>query len=90
MPPGRAGGSVVTAARLDVRDLAQIPGGHVGAGLPEVRRAVVLRRCEDTHRDAPVKLQPGDPAARWTWPAPAAPVTSTSPLTRALLSVPGV
>jgi hypothetical protein len=25
---------------------------------------VVLRRCEGTHRDAPVKQQPGDPAAR--------------------------
>src|SRR5216683_7339788 len=61
---GGAGGSVVTGARLDVRDLAQIPGGHLGAGLPKVLSTVVLRRCEGTHRDAPVKQQPGDPAAR--------------------------
>ena len=47
---GCANGSVVTGARLDVRDLAQIPGGHVGAGLPKVLRAVVLRRHEGTHR----------------------------------------
>jgi hypothetical protein len=52
---GGADGSVVTGARLDVRDLARIPGGHLGAGLPELLRAVVLRRCEGTHRDAPVK-----------------------------------
>jgi hypothetical protein len=38
--------------------------------------------------DAPVKQQPGHPAARRTRPAPAAPVTSTSPLTRAVLSAP--
>jgi len=37
-----------------------------------------------------IKQRPGHPAARRTRPAPAAPVTSTSPLTRALLSVPGV
>lgn len=36
--------------RLDVRDLAQIPGGRLGAGLPKVLRAVVLRRYEGTHR----------------------------------------
>jgi len=47
---GFAGGSVVTGAGLDVRDLAQIPGGHLGAGLPEMLRAVVLRRYEGTHR----------------------------------------
>src|SRR5260370_31784882 len=85
---GGAGGSVVTGARLDVREPARIPGGDLGAGLPEVLRAVVLRRCGGTHRVAPVKQQPGDPAARRTRSAPAAPVTSTSPLTRALLSVP--
>jgi len=31
---GCADGSVVTGARLDVRDLAQIPGSHLGTGLP--------------------------------------------------------
>jgi hypothetical protein len=67
---GGAGGSVVTGARLDVRDLARIPGGHLGAGLPKVLSTVVSRRYEGTHRDAPVKQQPGDPAARRTRPAP--------------------
>jgi len=64
-----AGGSVVTGARLDVRDLARIPGGHLGAGLPKLLRAVVLRPCEGAHRDAPVKQQPGHPAAPRTRPA---------------------
>jgi len=40
--------------------------------------------------DASIKQQPGHPVARRTRPAPRAPVTSTSPLTRALLSVHGV
>jgi len=53
----------------------------------ELLRAVVLCPCGGTHRDASIKQQPGHPAARRT-PAPAAPVTSTSPLTKALLSVP--
>src|SRR5712672_3342046 len=67
---GRCGGAdgSVTGARLDVPDLAQIPGGHLGAGLPKVLSAVVSRRYEGTHRDAPVKQQPGDPAARRTRP----------------------
>src|SRR5712664_4662662 len=47
---GCADGSVVTGARLDVRDLAQIPGGHLGAGLPKVLSTVVSRRYEGTHR----------------------------------------
>ena len=50
-----ADGSVVTGARLDVRDLAQIPGGHLGAGLPKVLSTVVSRRYEGTHRDASIK-----------------------------------
>jgi len=54
----------------------------------ELLRAVVLRPCGGTRRDALVKQQPGHPAARRTRPAPAAPVNGTSPLTRALLSVP--
>jgi len=56
---GCAEGSVVTGARLDVRDLARIPGGHLGAGLPKVLSTVVSRRYEGTHRDAP-----GQAAAR--------------------------
>ena len=39
---------------------------------------------------ASIKQQPGHPAARRTRPVPQAPGTSTSPLTRALLSVHGV
>jgi hypothetical protein len=66
---GCADGSVVTGARLDVRDLAQIPGGHLGAGLPKVLSTVVSRRYEGTHRDASVKQQPGHPAARRIRPA---------------------
>jgi hypothetical protein len=50
-----ADGPVVTDARLDVRDLALIPGGHLGAGLPKVLSTVVLRRNESTHRDASIK-----------------------------------
>ena len=84
---GCADGSVVTGARLDVRDLAQIPGGHLGAGLPKVLSTVVSRRYEGTHRtprsSSPAIRRPAGPG-----PPPAAPVTSTSPLTRALLSVP--
>ena len=56
---GCADGSVVAGARLDVRDLAQIPGGHLGAGLPKVLSTVVSRRYEGTHRDASIKQQPG-------------------------------
>ena len=65
---GCADGSVVTGARLDVRDLAQIPGGHLGAGLPKVLSTVVSRRYEGTHRDASIKQHarpsggPPDPA----------------------------
>ena len=47
---GCGDGSVVTGARLDVPDLAQIPGGHLGAGLPKVLSTVVSRRYEGTHR----------------------------------------
>jgi hypothetical protein len=36
----------------------------------ELLRAVVLRPCGGTHWDAPVKQQPGHPAARRTRPAP--------------------
>jgi hypothetical protein len=67
---GCADGSVVTGARLDVRDLAQIPGGHLGAGLPKVLSTVVSRRYDGTHRDASIKQRPGHPAARRTRPAP--------------------
>jgi hypothetical protein len=66
------------------------PGGHPGAGLPEVLRAMVVRRYEGTHRDALVRQQPGHPPDRRTGPPPAAPAAGISPLTRALLSVPGV
>ena len=76
------------APRHIVRDLARIPGDHLGAGLPKLRRAVVLRRCDGTHRDAWIKQQPGHRTAPRT--RPAAPVTGTSPLTRPLLGVPGV
>ena len=31
-------------------DLAQIPGGHLGAGLPKVLSTVVSRQYEGTHR----------------------------------------
>jgi hypothetical protein len=43
---GCADGSVVTGALAGVRDLARIPGGHLGAGPPKVLSTVVLRRCE--------------------------------------------
>src|SRR5262249_22059438 len=85
---GSADGSVVTGARLDVRNLAQTPGGHLGAGLPKVLSMVVSRRYEGTHGrldQAAARLSGGPPDR----PAPPAPVTSTSPLTRALRSVPG-
>jgi hypothetical protein len=85
---GCAGGSVVTGVRLDVRDLAQIPGGHLGAGLPKVLRAVVSRRYEGTHRTPRSSSSPAIRRPAGPGPPPAAPVTSTSPLTRALLSVP--
>jgi hypothetical protein len=73
---------------LDVRDLAQMLGGRLGAGLPKLLRAVVVRPCEGTRRDAPIRQQPGHPATRRTGPPPAAPGTTISPLTRALLSAP--
>lgn len=57
------------APGLGVRDLARIPGDGFGAGLPKLLRAVVLRPCEGTRRDAPVKQQPGRPATRRTRPA---------------------
>jgi hypothetical protein len=84
---GFADGSVVTGARLDVRDLAQIPGGHLGAGLPEVFRAVVLRRYEGTHRTPRSSSSPAiRRAAGPTRPRGAG--HQHKPLTRALLSVP--
>ena len=83
---GGAGGSVVTGARLDVRDLARIPGGHLGAGLPKVLSTVVSRRYEGTHRtprssSSPVKQQPGQAAARTSGgpPDPARPRRRRSP-----------
>ena len=86
---GCAGGSVVTGARLDVRDLAQIPGGHLGTGLPKVLSTVVSRRYEGTHRTPRSSSSPAIGRPAGPGPPPAAPVASTSPLTRALLSVPG-
>jgi len=56
------------APRLDVRDLAQILGHHLGAQLPKLLRAVVLRPYEGTHRDASIKQQLGRTAARRTRP----------------------
>ena len=58
MPAAR----LLRAPRLGVPDLAQIPGGYLGAGLPKVLRTVVSRRYEGTHRDARVKS--GSPAIR--------------------------
>src|SRR6266851_3967098 len=85
---GGAGGSVVTGARLDVRDLAQIPGGHLCAGLPKVLSTVVSRRCEGTHRTPRSSSSPAIRRPAGPGPPPAAPVTSTSPLARALPGVP--
>src|SRR5262245_14462190 len=41
-------------AGLEVRDLAQVPGDHLGAELPKLLSAVVLRPYEGTHRDASI------------------------------------
>ena len=73
---GSADGSVVTGARLDVRNLAQTPGGHLGAGLPKVLSMVVSRRYEGTHGrldQAAARLSggPPDPARPPRRPSPA-------------------
>src|SRR5260370_23914396 len=52
------------APGLDVRDLAQILGDHLGVELPKLLRAVVLRPYEGTHRDASIEQQHDHPAAR--------------------------
>jgi hypothetical protein len=49
--------------------LVQGGGCGLGAELPKLLRAVVLRPDEGTHRDAPVKQQPGHPTAPRTRPA---------------------
>jgi hypothetical protein len=66
---GCADGSVVTGARLDVPDLAQFPGGRLGAGLPKVLSTVVLRRVRGHAPGASIKQRPAHPAARRTRPA---------------------
>jgi hypothetical protein len=66
------------------------PRRHLGAGLPKVLSTVVSRRYEGTHRTPRSSSSPAIRRPAGSGPPPAAPVTSTSPLTRALLSVPGV
>ena len=76
------------APRHGVRDLTQIPRRPPRRGLPRLVRAVVLRRCAGTHRTPGSSSSPAIRRPAGPGPPPAAPVTSTSPLTRALLSVP--
>src|SRR5258708_36051423 len=84
-PLGRSAVYRGLAPGLDVRDLAQILGDHLGAELPKLLRGGLA----SVRRHAPGRLDRA--AARSPCgPSPAAPVTSTSPLTRALPSVVGV
>jgi len=75
--------------RQETIDAVAVTGGHLGAGLPKVLSTAVSRRYEGTHRTPRSSSSPAIRRPAGSGPPPAAPVTSTSPLTRALLSVPG-
>jgi hypothetical protein len=82
---------LLPAPRHGVRDLGQIPGDHLGAGLPKLLRAMVfgsVRRHAPGRLDRAAARPPSGPPGRARRPRRRSP--AQSPLTRALLSVRGV